>query len=86
VEAATEWKNKVTRDEEDNLGDQSDSPIDKEEVQQDSLQKKIQSMEQLNEVIDEIRKLMLGLAEEVINKEKINKEKMVKGNLHEQLG
>jgi hypothetical protein len=45
VEAATEWKTKVTRDEEDNLGDQSDSPIDKEEVQQDSLQKKIQSME-----------------------------------------
>jgi hypothetical protein len=59
VEVAIEWKTKVTRDEEDNLGDQSDSPIDKEEVQQDSLQKKIQSMEQLNEVIDEIRKLML---------------------------
>ena len=81
MEAATEWKTKVTRDEEDNLGDQSDSPIDKEEVQQNSLQKKIQSMEQLNEVIDEIRKLTLGLAEEVVNKEK-----MVKGNLHEQLG
>jgi hypothetical protein len=32
-------------------------------------------------VIDEIRKLMLGLAKEVVNKEKL-----VKGNLHEQLG
>jgi hypothetical protein len=60
VETAIEWRDKATRDEEYNLGDRRDLPIDKEEVQQASLQKESQSMEQLNEVIEEIRKLMLG--------------------------
>jgi hypothetical protein len=73
VEAAAEWKAKATRDEEDNLGDQCDLPIDKEEVQQASLQKESQPMEQLDEVVEEIRKLMLGSAEEAVSKEKLDK-------------
>jgi hypothetical protein len=32
VDAATMWKTKAIRDEEDNLGDRCDLPIDKEEV------------------------------------------------------
>jgi hypothetical protein len=34
--------------------------MDKEEMQQASMQKESQSMEQLDEVVEEIRKMMLG--------------------------
>jgi len=39
VEVAIEWQAKATRDEEENLVDQCDLPIDGEEVQQARLQK-----------------------------------------------
>jgi hypothetical protein len=45
-------------------GDQVDLPIDKEEVQQSSLQRRSQPTEQLEEVIEEIRRLMLRSAKE----------------------
>jgi hypothetical protein len=70
---AAEWPTKVTRDEENNMGGRCDLPIDKEEVQQVSLQKKSQPMEQLDEVIEEIRKLMLRSAIEAVSKEKMDR-------------
>jgi hypothetical protein len=63
VEVAAEWQVKATRDGEDNMGDRCDLPRDKEEVQRASLQQKSQPMEQLDEVVEEIRKLMLGSTE-----------------------
>jgi hypothetical protein len=57
------------------MGDQVYLPIDKheeKEVQQRRLYKKSQSLEQLVKVIEEIRKLMLRLVEE-INKEELNR-------------
>jgi hypothetical protein len=55
------------------MGDQVDLPIDKEEeVQQRGLHKKSQPLEQLDRVIDKIRKLMLK-SSEVVNERELNK-------------
>ena len=73
---ATEWKLSATRGDEDNMRDQVGLSIDKygeEEVQQKRLHKKSQPQEQLEEAIEEIRKLMLRSAEETVSKEKLNR-------------
>jgi hypothetical protein len=67
VKTATEWKAKATK-EEYFFGSQCDFPIDKERVQRARLQQKNQSMEQLGEVIEEIRNLMLDSTEEKVSK------------------
>jgi hypothetical protein len=71
LESVVEWKAKAKRGK-NNTGDQDDLPIDKEELQPSILQKKSQSMEQLDEVIEEIRKLMLRSVEGAVNKEKMD--------------
>jgi hypothetical protein len=73
---AAEWKLSATRGDEDNMRDQVGLSIDKygeEEVQQKRLHKKSQPQEQLEEVIEEIKKLMLRSAEETVSKEKLNR-------------
>jgi hypothetical protein len=53
------------------MGDQDDLPFE-EEVQQRRLHKKSQPLEQLDRVIEEIRRLMLRL-EEAVSKGKLNR-------------
>jgi hypothetical protein len=57
VEDVAEWKSKATKGE-DVLGSWCGFPIDNKRVQRASLQQKNQTMEQLGEVIEEIRELM----------------------------
>jgi hypothetical protein len=59
----------ATRGSKDNMGDQVDPPTNKEELQPRRLHKKSQPLEQLDRVIEEIRKLMLRSAQEAVNKE-----------------
>jgi hypothetical protein len=54
------------------MGDHDDLPTDKEELQQRRLHKKSQPLEQLDRVIEEIRKLMLRSAE-VVSKGELNR-------------
>jgi hypothetical protein len=73
LESIVEWKLNATRGDKDNMGDQVDLPTDKkEELQQIRLHKKIQPLEQLDRVEEEIRKLMLRLAE-AVNKGELKK-------------
>jgi hypothetical protein len=73
LESAAEWPVNVTRDE-SSMGDQDDLPIEQhEELQPSRLHKENQSMKQLEEVIEEIRRLMLRSAEEVVSKEKLDR-------------
>jgi hypothetical protein len=60
LESAAEWQDKATGDGEDYKGDRVDLPICKEEVQQKRLHKESQPLEQLDEVIEKIRRLMSG--------------------------
>jgi hypothetical protein len=75
VEDATEWQVKAIRDGEDDLGNQHDFPMNKGGMQQDSLQKESQSIEKLDEVVEEIRKLMLESAEELVSTRKLRNRK-----------
>jgi hypothetical protein len=75
VEDAVEWQVKATRDGEDDLGNQHDFPMNKEGMQQASLQKESQSIEQLDEVVEEIRKLMLESVEELVSMRKLGNRK-----------
>jgi hypothetical protein len=59
---AAEWQVEAT-EEEDGMGDLVDLPICREEVQWSRLQKESQPWEQLDEVIEEIRRLMIRSAE-----------------------
>jgi hypothetical protein len=65
------------------MGDQVDLPFDQhEEMQQRSLQRRSQPADQLEEVIEEIRELMLRSTQEVVSKEEAEQ----KRNLQEQQG
>jgi hypothetical protein len=75
LESAAEWKIKATRDEEDNMGGLIDLPICREEVQPRRLHQESQPLEQLEEVIEEIKRLMLRSAQEFVSKEKLNRGK-----------
>jgi hypothetical protein len=72
---ATERQVKTTIYEGDTLGDQCGFPKDKGEMHQDSLQQKNHPMEQLEEVVEEIRKLMLELIEELVSRRKLGNRK-----------
>jgi len=72
LECAAGWQAKAIGDE-GIKGDQVDLTIDKEEVQQSNLQNKDQPIEQLDEVIKEIRRLMLGSAQETVSRRRINR-------------
>jgi hypothetical protein len=54
------------------MGGQVDLPTDKEEVQPRRMHKERQPLEQLDKVIEEIRKMMLRSVE-VVNKGKLNR-------------
>jgi hypothetical protein len=60
---AAEWQVEAT-EEENSMGDLVDLPICREEVQPRRLQKESQPWEQLDEIIEEIRRLMIRSAEE----------------------
>jgi len=71
-----EWKSNATGDE-NFMGDWGDLPIDlcgEKEMQQSRLQKKREWVNYFDEVIEEIRKLMLDSAHsEVNNKRRLNR-------------
>jgi hypothetical protein len=64
------WQVEAT-EEEDSLGDRDDLPICREEVQRSRLQKESQPWEKLDEIIEEIRRLMIRSIE-AVNKGKLN--------------
>jgi hypothetical protein len=72
LESTTEWKDKATRDGEDFKGDRDDLPICREEVQWSRLQKESQPLEQLDEIIEEIRRMML-ISAEAVSKGKLSR-------------
>jgi hypothetical protein len=57
------------------VGDQDDLPLDhQEEVQQGSMHKRSQPVDKLDKMVEEIRDLMMKLAEEVVSRRRLNKE------------
>jgi hypothetical protein len=69
------WQVKATEeDEEDGMGDHSDLPNCRKFLQLRRLHEQSQPLEQLDEVIEEIRELMLGSAE-TVSKEKLREER-----------
>jgi hypothetical protein len=64
---------RLEEDEGDGMGDHCDLPICKKKMQLRRLHEQGQPLEQLDEVIKDIRELMLGSAE-TTNKEKLGKE------------
>jgi hypothetical protein len=71
LEFATGWKTNAIEKEYD-MGDQDDLPNDKEELQPRRMHKKSQPLEQMDRVIEEIRRLMLR-SEKAVNKGKLNR-------------
>jgi hypothetical protein len=72
LESAVEWQLNDTKEKEDGMGDLVDLPICREVVQWSKLQKESQSWEQLDEIIEEIRRLMIRSAE-VVSKAKLDR-------------
>jgi hypothetical protein len=75
LESAVEWPLSATKRDKDSRGDRADLPIEKTEVQQRRLHTKSQPLEQLDEVIEEIRRLMLRSAQEAVSKGKLSRRK-----------
>jgi hypothetical protein len=70
---AAEWQAKAT-EEENSMGDLVDLPTDKdEEVQPRRLHKESQTLDQLDEVIEKIRRLMLRSAAETASEEELSR-------------
>jgi hypothetical protein len=73
MDFAAGWQVKATEaDEEDGKGDHSDLPNCRKILQLRRLHEQIQPLEQLDEVIEEIRELMMRSAE-TTNKEKLGR-------------
>jgi hypothetical protein len=72
LDSAIEWPASATK-EENNMGDQDDLPIDREEVQQGSLHEGSQPVNKLDREIEDIRRLMVRLEVERIDKEKLRR-------------
>jgi hypothetical protein len=60
---AAEWTLSATEDEEDDMGDHDDLPICREEMQPRRLHTQSQPWEQLDEEIEQVRRLMLKSAQ-----------------------
>jgi hypothetical protein len=74
-ESVGKWKFK-DKGYEGSMGDQVDMPFDQhEEVQQIRLHKESRPTKQLEEMIEEIRSLMLRSTHEVVSKERLNRGK-----------
>jgi hypothetical protein len=72
LESTAEWPISITRDG-SSVGDHGDPPIEKhEELQPSRLHKVNQHMEQLEESVEEIWRLMLRSVEEAVSKEKMD--------------
>jgi hypothetical protein len=69
------WKVEAI-EEEDRMGDRDDLPICREEVQRSRLKKESQPWEQLDEMIEEIRRLMIRSIE-AVNKGNLNNKGLV---------
>jgi hypothetical protein len=72
LESASEWKLNATKEEEDGMGDLVDLPICREKVQWSKMQKESQSWEKLDEIIEEIIRLMIRSIE-VVSKENLDR-------------
>jgi hypothetical protein len=72
LESVAEWKTSSIRGCKYNMGDQDNLPTDKVELQPRRLHKKSQPLEQLDRVIEDIRKMMLSSAE-AVSKEDLNR-------------
>jgi hypothetical protein len=72
MESAAGWQVKATRDEEDGMGDHDDLPICRKKLQQRRLHEQGQPGKQLDEMIEDIRRLMLRSAE-TASKEKLGR-------------
>jgi hypothetical protein len=69
------------------MGDQDDLPFDQQKkVQQRRLHKESQPVDKLDRVIEEIRRLMLRSAQEVVSKEKLDRKEPARetGEMQEQ--
>jgi hypothetical protein len=75
---ATEWPLSNTKRNKDSVGDQANLPTKKTEVQQRRLHTKSQPVEQLDEVIEEIRRLMLSSATETASNEKLRRREIAR--------
>jgi hypothetical protein len=73
LKSAVGWPLSATRGEKDSRGDRVDRPVDRKGVQQRILHEESQPLEQLDEVIEEIRELMLKSALEVVSEEKLDR-------------
>jgi hypothetical protein len=77
LESAAEWQLSATRGNKDSMGNRVDLHNDKygkeKEVQWRRLHKKSQPLEQLDMVIEEIRRLMLRSAQGAVSKGKLNR-------------
>jgi hypothetical protein len=72
LESAAEWPLSATKRDKDSRGDRADLPIEETEVQQRRLHKESQPLEQLDRVIEKIRRLMLRSAQEAVSRRKLN--------------
>jgi hypothetical protein len=70
---AVEWTLSATEDEEDSMGDHGDLPICRKKLQQRRLHEQSQPGQQLDEVIEQIRRLMLKSAQETASNEKLSR-------------
>ena len=73
LDFAVEWPLSATKKDKYSRGDRSYFPIEKTTVRQRRLHTKSQPLEQLDEVIEEIRRLMLSSAVETANNEKLSR-------------
>jgi hypothetical protein len=73
LKSAAEWQLKATyEDEEDSMGDHRNLPMCQKKIQLRRLQQQSQPLEQLDEVIEEIRKLMLEPAD-IASRERLSR-------------
>jgi hypothetical protein len=75
LESAAEWPLSATERNKDSRGDQVDLPTEMKELQQRGLHKESQPWEQLDKVIEEIRRLMLSSAAETASNERLSRRK-----------
>jgi hypothetical protein len=74
IESVAEWPLSATKGNKDSMGDRADFPIEKTKVQWSWLQKENQPWEQLDEIIEEIRRLMI-ISVETTSEENLSRRK-----------
>jgi hypothetical protein len=72
MKSATGWQVEATEDEEDDMGDHDDLPICRKKMQLRRLHGQNQPLQQLDEMIEDIRRLMLR-STETASKEKLSR-------------